>query len=376
MGHPRARGRDVSPGDQVRVGSSRARVGGTWRRRRRASASSGHPRARGRDGDRSAVTIPYVGSSPRAWAGRKHPLRRGRQSRVIPARAGGISRGSRPAPSWSGHPRARGRGVLCLVSVTLADGSSPHAGAGPDDLSEGADRGRFLPTDGGRTTSSEVLGAGALGHPRRRRGSIGIVHLSRPVPTRVDGRWRKAWRSRRPPVHPHPQWWDSAFVERGHHAAGLSPHTWTGTPSCNSRGPGVIPACRSGKLDVFHLDDQGKGSSPRAWTVGMEGVRVTCGVDPYSYVDGERTMASSWGGWLRPDHRSRCVSQTTDPSPPRRARRPALVGGISAARFIPAHAGGTRSVESSYLPMPDHPRAHWQGRTGIDVPRFSSGSSP
>ena len=84
-----------------------------------------HPRSRGENNTGSRAAHRRAGSSPLTRGKLKRPLRRGRQSGLIPAHAG-KTRATSSAPSvcWA-HPRSRGENALSPRFPVSTPGSSP-----------------------------------------------------------------------------------------------------------------------------------------------------------------------------------------------------------------------------------------------------------
>ena len=104
-----------------------ARAGNMTRCYSRSSTWPAHPRSRGEHDGQTATSDVPGGSSPLARGTfRRLQPRRPRQ-RLIPARAGNISRPRRAPIAPAAHPRSRGEHQPCWWPPPIPSGSSPLA---------------------------------------------------------------------------------------------------------------------------------------------------------------------------------------------------------------------------------------------------------
>ena len=145
-----------------------ARAGFTAWSRGRSLRRPDHPRSRGVYGQGDDEGCGDRGSSPLA-RGLPGPRRlKGRQARIIPARAGFTSSPPAAAPLMSDHPRSRGVYAICAASMIAVRGSSPLARglprwAGIEDAWI-----RIIPARAGFTGLMLVVRQPAKDHPRSR----------------------------------------------------------------------------------------------------------------------------------------------------------------------------------------------------------------
>ena len=154
-----------------------ARAGNTYTPGVTVNAHSAHPRSRGEHNPSLTLIGAVIGSSPLA---RGTPAARSvskPQLRLIPARAGNTPGLSPPRRQWSAHPRSRGEHVLLKSGSVFDSGSSPLArGTRHVGFRVGRDT-RLIPARAGNTfhaSQNEILSAA---HPRSRgeHTSIGLM---------------------------------------------------------------------------------------------------------------------------------------------------------------------------------------------------------
>ena len=104
-----------------------ARAGNMCRSPSRPSARSAHPRSRGEHHTRRRSALLSRGSSPLARGTSQSVLDFAGHGRLIPARAGNISKGKLQSVCHSAHPRSRGEHAFIFSFTTFQAGSSPLA---------------------------------------------------------------------------------------------------------------------------------------------------------------------------------------------------------------------------------------------------------
>ena len=104
-----------------------ARAGNMSRPRRREWCSSAHPRSRGEHLVEISSCMAFFGSSPLARGTCRQHNVLVRALRLIPARAGNISNSSLSSDLMAAHPRSRGEHTGPVGGVTVRAGSSPLA---------------------------------------------------------------------------------------------------------------------------------------------------------------------------------------------------------------------------------------------------------
>ena len=164
----------------VRPGNHRlipARAGNTTRASPSLVPSSAHPRSRGEHQLLDLCRSRNYGSSPLARGTLIALIGSVLVLRLIPARAGNTPGLSPPRRQWSAHPRSRGEHVLLKSGSVFDSGSSPLArGTRHVGFRVGRDT-RLIPARAGNTfhaSQNEILSAA---HPRSRgeHTSIGLM---------------------------------------------------------------------------------------------------------------------------------------------------------------------------------------------------------
>ena len=162
---------------------------------------SAHPRSRGEHVLLKSGSVFDSGSSPLARGTRHVGFRVGRDTRLIPARAGNTFHASQNEILSAAHPRSRGEHHRAMVSVSILFGSSPLARGTLNFLRESQRFSRLIPARAGNTALHRVqsghrrliparagntytfqpCGVGTPAHPRSRgeHGSaVALDHIS------------------------------------------------------------------------------------------------------------------------------------------------------------------------------------------------------
>ena len=152
-----------------------------------------HPRSRGVYVPRRATRTFSAGSSPLARGLRQGPCLRGRQVRIIPARAGFTTR---TVTAWSpgpDHPRSRGVYATEPAPPAWSSGSSPLARGLPPYILDEWPRGRIIPARAGFTSSPTPTPTGTCGSSPLARGLHLLEHRDRwaqgIIPARAGFTW-------------------------------------------------------------------------------------------------------------------------------------------------------------------------------------------
>ena len=127
-----------------------------------------HPRSRGVYVSDGFVDFLRVGSSPLARGLRSGRVRRDAHPRIIPARAGFTPPGVAPRTAIADHPRSRGVYDATTGYQSLPTGSSPLARGLPRLGSHRGRQSRIIPARAGFTTRPPVTRACPPDHPRSR----------------------------------------------------------------------------------------------------------------------------------------------------------------------------------------------------------------
>ena len=133
-------------------------------RRRRAA----HPRSRGEHTTGTPCIVAGGGSSPLARGTCPGRARRGSSWRLIPARAGNMSRASAARVFMAAHPRSRGEHRRHLSSAHGCRGSSPLARGTLLQLGSGDETVRLIPARAGNISSKISCMSSGPAHPRSR----------------------------------------------------------------------------------------------------------------------------------------------------------------------------------------------------------------
>ncbi len=287
------------------------RVGKSGGRCQAAGYSSVHPHARGEVVPWSVIYSTDAGSSPRAWGSRPVKSSPSGTGRFIPTRVGKSQRSLVGRASYSVHPHARGE-VLDLLSLILwLAGSSPRAWGSPKPTRPKTKNHRFIPTRVGKSWPGTPKMRAMSVHPHARGevrvrafegvdhggssprawGSPGICRADdnrgRFIPTRVGKSTSAPSSPSTTAVHPHARGEVTDPRQLTMEGIGSSPRAW-GSPKCANtfRVPTRFIPTRVGKSAEFaiarrfcsvHPHARGEvnrdvigqgtdvGSSPRAW---------------------------------------------------------------------------------------------------------------
>ena len=117
---------------------------------------SAHPRSRGEHVLLKSGSVFDSGSSPLARGTRHVGFRVGRDTRLIPARAGNTFHASQNEILSAAHPRSRGEHHRAMVSVSILFGSSPLARGTLNFLRESQRFSRLIPARAGNTALHRV----------------------------------------------------------------------------------------------------------------------------------------------------------------------------------------------------------------------------
>ena len=124
---PRVRGKRVHDvRGRVLTGLIPARAGKTTPMTAWTVAGRAHPRACGENTQMARTKKTVRGSSPRVRGKRRHPYRRQRDCRLIPARAGKTGALVRAPSDCRAHPRACGENLYSRPRRRRTGGSSPR----------------------------------------------------------------------------------------------------------------------------------------------------------------------------------------------------------------------------------------------------------
>ena len=129
---------------------------------------SAHPRSRGEHGVEKLHLLCERGSSPLARGTFSLPVPGTYRLRLIPARAGNIRHGGRYPPVRTAHPRSRGEHGTRLRILCLAGGSSPLA-RGTWEAQDGTKgKTRLIPARAGNISKRPPVIHRRSAHPRSR----------------------------------------------------------------------------------------------------------------------------------------------------------------------------------------------------------------
>ena len=145
-----------------------ARAGFTTAGTRAGRTPPDHPRSRGVYARLGHACDFEAGSSPLARGLRRVRGRRPADSRIIPARAGFTPPTPSSPPGPTDHPRSRGVYHWRAASTRRTIGSSPLARGLRDRHGCYADRGRIIPARAGFTGTAAIWGSPTGDHPRSR----------------------------------------------------------------------------------------------------------------------------------------------------------------------------------------------------------------
>ena len=138
------------------------------RNRKNVLNFTAHPRSRG---EHAASTIEQAqarGSSPLARGTYHRHAVHSRRRRLIPARAGNMSRASAARVFMAAHPRSRGEHRRHLSSAHGCRGSSPLARGTLLQLGSGDETVRLIPARAGNISSKISCMSSGPAHPRSR----------------------------------------------------------------------------------------------------------------------------------------------------------------------------------------------------------------
>ena len=397
---------------------------------RAAALDTVHPRARGEQSMARVYASTSSGSSPRtrgtATSRRTHTP----QGRFIPAHAGNSVVLWCAMPPVSVHPRARGEQQGELAVFHRAGGSSPRT-RGTVPVQQPANRGhRFIPAHAGNSLGGLGRNLPAAVHPRARgeqgKGGAELAPVggSSPRTRGTDSPAHTAWRTRRfipahagnseapipandaNAVHPRARGEQSTAYTCGGLYRGSSPRTrgtvdgghvgdghsrFIPAHAGNSAAPAVLagprsvhPRARGEQRVLTSSSTQITGSSPRTrGTVSMN--RVPGGTSRFIPAHaGNRRQQRTLPAKAPVHPRARgeqCghlheLVQEHGSSPRTRGTAAGEFNLHDSVRFIPAHAGNSRSPLKRRAPGTVHPRARGEQARVIKPGHNVSGSSP
>ena len=277
-------------------------VGNTWQPRSVKIVRTVHPHARGEHTFEIVPCLTPDGSSPRPWGTRRCPALPPHPFRFIPTPVGNTCACS-PLPSGLPvHPHARGEHTAVWPRVRLPSGSSPRPWGTRNEINEGDECMRFIPTPVGNTVRPFPPSITDTVHPHARgehsctpftnlpsHGSSprpwgtldpmpGAGSLTRFIPTPVGNTGICQHRGIARQVHPHARGEHRKLLAQLFHGHGSSPRPW-GTPA----PPGISAAIRrfiptpvGNTLRDRLSGHQHGGSSPRPWGTHHPHRRIAC----------------------------------------------------------------------------------------------------
>jgi len=248
---PRAWGKDrrikaitINPRIIPTCVGKRARQCPTWR------ASADHPHVRGEKRLIPVFSVPFSGSSPRAWGKVRSSLKSFRNVRIIPTCVGKRGGYLIPLSGNTDHPHVRGEKWLSVSCFLCLNGSSPRAWGKDIDLDSMDSDLRIIPTCVGKSSKGYEVETDFTDHPhvRGEKGMRNIASCS------SFGSSPRAWgKESRYGFHPSPPRIIPTCVgKRQFSGAGLSAMT-------------DHPHVRGEKSPRKYVRPSIIGSSPRAW---------------------------------------------------------------------------------------------------------------
>ena len=289
--------------------------------------------------------------------------------RFIPAHAGNRSCRTPPSRRCAVHPRARGEQIPTSRQSTSCCGSSPRTRGTERRARSVPAQQRFIPAHAGNSRLCGDCSCSAAVHPRARgeqlvlTGSLSADHGSSPrtrgtaprngcgplhgrfIPAHAGNSERDKKESTAQAVHPR---------ARGEQCPTGSPRTRKGGSSPRTRG--TAPGLDVGLALLRFIPAHAGNSQSRC--AGVPGSSV------HPRARGEQGR----------NPQVRCRARGS--SPRTRGTGKSVTLGPPGRRFIPAHAGNSRTRRSRRPNRPVHPRARGEQRAALPQDPCHSGSSP